>query len=37
MPDVVAVSSGAILSSYQRLRVENVYVSICKAAWSEGA
>lgn len=28
MPDVEAVSSGAILSNYQRLRVENVYVSM---------
>jgi diphthine-ammonia ligase len=26
VPDVQAVASGAILSSYQRTRVENVYV-----------
>ena len=27
--EVEAVSSGAILSDYQRLRVENVYVFVC--------
>lgn len=29
MPEVQAVASGAILSTYQRLRVENVYVCLC--------
>lgn len=32
-PQVEAVSCGAILSNYQRLRVENVYVCMCVQLW----
>lgn len=36
-PQVEAVSCGAILSNYQRLRVENVYVCVCVFSCGYGA